>query len=231
MKIRRCIATAGVAGALLLSGTTTAIAQTTTTTAERQRAPRCMAEIDRRIVALDLRQRELIGAEHLTDAHRAALNANIDQTRAGLRTLRAQIANETDPAALKTECDSIWTGYRVFVLVLPRTRLVTVADREVFAAGRLTDAATKLQQAVDAAKAAGQDVAQAQTDLDAMKAKTASGQTTAAGVPDSILDLTPADWNANHDVLKPARTSDKAAHDDLKAAGQLAHHVVTDLKR
>jgi hypothetical protein len=95
----------------------------------------CVAEIDRRIVALDGRQHELVNAQHLSDADRAALDANIDQARSGLRTLRAQIAAETDPAALKTECDTVWTGYRVFALVLPRTRLVTVADSEQFAGG------------------------------------------------------------------------------------------------
>jgi len=190
----------------------------------------CVAEIDRRLTALDTRQHELANAKHLTSDHLAALDANIDQTRSGLTALKAQIQAETDMTKLRSECESIWTGYRVFALVLPRTRLVAVADAEGFVAGRLTDVSTRLQQAVDNAKAQGKDVTKAQADLDAMKAKIASGQASAAGVADSILSLTPADWNANHDVLKPPHDSVKSAHTALKAAVQLAHQVVADLK-
>ena len=224
MRIR--IAAAAVTGALALS----VVAAGAAAAQQNPRGRVCVAEIDRRVVALDARQQALVSATHLSDADRAALDSNIDTTRSGLRTLRAQIEAETDAAALKSECESIWTGYRVFALVLPRTRLVTVADNEVFAGGRLDAATVKLQDAIDKAKAAGKDVSKAQSDLDGMKAKTASAKASAAGVPASVLPLTPADWNADHDVLKPARDTLKAARDDLKAAGQLAHQVVADLK-
>ncbi|HZN13044.1 MAG TPA: hypothetical protein VFB78_02150 [Acidimicrobiales bacterium] len=235
IRIRIRLGVAALAAVATTLVGTAALADTTTTTAPparsiTERRAFCIAQIDRRIVALDARQRELVNAQHLTDDHRAALNANLDATRDGLRALREQIRVETDRDAFKAECDSIWTSYRVFALVLPRTHLVTVADTELYAAGRLTNASTRLQQAIDDAKANGKDVTQAQADLDAMEAKVASGQASAAGVPASILSLTPADWNANHDVLQPAHDAAQSARTDLKAAGQLARQVVADLK-
>jgi hypothetical protein len=231
--IRLTVAAVATAGAMSLTGVAARADTTTTTLARRagtERRSYCIAQIDRRVVALDRRQHELTSAKHLTDEHRAALNTNIDQTRSGLTALRDQIRTETDIDALKRECEAIWTDYRVFALVLPRTRLVTVADTEVFAAGRLTNVAGRLQAAIDKAATNGRDVTHAQADLDAMKAKVASAQSSAAGVPVSVLSLTPADWNANHDVLKPAHDALKSARGDLKAAVELAHKVVADLK-
>jgi hypothetical protein len=235
------VALAGVAAAIagLVITVTPVSAQTTTTAAPAARPARridearrrvCVGQIDRRLGALSARQQQLVTVKHLTDEHRAALNANIDQTRSGLEVLKQTIAAETSADNLRTECESIWTGYRVFALVLPRTRIVGVADNELFAAGRLDGVATTLQQAIDQASADGHDVTKAQADLDAMKAKTASGRAGAAGAAPSVLPLTPADWNANHDVLKPAHDAVKTGRDSLKEAARLGRQVAADLK-
>lgn len=227
------LAAAGLAAAAIVAGVATpALAQTTTTVGRSDDTYRamCTAQIDRRVTSLDDRQQKLGDVKHLSDADRAALNGDIDATRSRLGDLKTKIASDTDRSTLRSDCQSIWTANRVYVLVLPRTRLVGVADTEVWAAGRLTDAATKLQAAIDKAKANGKDVTKAQSDLDAMKANVESGQASASGVPSSILPLTPADWNANHDVLTPARSADKSAHDDLKGARDLAKQVIADLK-
>jgi hypothetical protein len=201
--------------------------ETTTTTATRRPEPvrvdelkrRCLAQIDKRVTALDARQRELNTARHLTAEHKAALDADINTTRDGLKALAVRITDETDPVALRRECESIWTSFRVFALVLPRTRLVTTADAELFAVAKLTDIAARLESA----GASGED-------LDAMKAKIASASAAASSVAPSILPLTPADWNANHDVLKPAHNSVRTARADLKAAAELGRKIAADLR-
>lgn len=213
---------------------------TTTTTVRRRPEPsadrvnevkrRCLAQIDRRVTALDTRQRELVNARHLSAEHKAALDADINRTRAGLKALAEQIRAETDPVELRRECESIWTAYRVFVLVLPRTRLVATADAELFAVRRLTDVAARLEDAIDKAEADGKDVTEPRADLEAMKAKIASASTAAAGVAPSILPLTPADWNANHDVLVPAKNAVRSARSDLQAAAGLGREIVAALK-
>lgn len=224
---RTLIAAIAIAVAVVSAPVAAHAQEPTTTTVPRRPEPtriddmkrRCIAQIDRRVAALDLRQRELGAARHLTAEHKAALDTDINNTRTGLKALAVQIREETDPAALRRECESIWTAFRVFALVLPRTRLVTTADAELFAASRLTDIAARLESA----GASG-------ADLDAMKAKIASASAAASSVAPSILPLTPADWNANHEVLAPAQTSVRSARADLKAAAELGRKIAEDLK-
>jgi hypothetical protein len=169
-------------------------------------------------------------ARHLTDGHRAALTGVIDDTTTRLQTLRSEIEAATDAGALRERCRSIFSEYRVFALVLPRTRLVVASDASVAAADKLDDLAGKLGAAIAQAEAAGRDVTQAKTDLEAMKEKIASGRTSAASVADAVLALTTADWNADHNVLLPARKSLQSAGRDLRAARNLAVKIRDELK-
>ncbi len=202
---------------------------------ERTRDPealkaRCREAITKRLTALDTASERLAGAQHVTDDHEATLAGIIDDTVASLTALDAQIAADTDPEALRAHCRSIFEDHRVFALVLPRTRLVVAADTAVAGADRLDRVADRLESAIDKAEAKGQDVTQARADLEALRAKVDSARETASGVPDSILDLTPADWNADHEVLSPAREELRSARGDLKAARDLARGIVSGLK-
>jgi hypothetical protein len=191
---------------------------------------RCLAAIDVRLPALSGAEADLSGNQHVTADHKAALTTNIDETTARLHTLADAIKADTDLATLRDHCRSIFEDNRVFALVLPRTRLVVGADTAADAGARLRDAAGKLADAIDKAEAAGRDVTQAKVDLDAMKAQIASGTAAAGTVPGAVLGLTPADWNANHDVLTPARQSLRVARTDLKVARDLAVKIRNELK-
>jgi len=114
--------------------------------------------------------------------------------------------------------------------VLPRTRLGAAADISGAAADRLSSVADALDAAIAKAGSAGRDTAAAKADLAAMRAKIDAGRTAAAGVAGQILGLTSADWNANHDVLAPARQSLRTARADLVAARDLGRKVVADLR-
>jgi hypothetical protein len=191
---------------------------------------RCLAAIDVRLPALEKAETALAGNGHVTDDHEAALTADLDATAARLRELAEAIKADTDPAVLKGHCRSIFEDNRVFALVLPRVRLVAGADTATDAGARLNDVAGKLADAIAKAEAAGQDVAQAKLDLDLMKAHIASGVAAAGSVPGAVLGLTPADWNANHEVLTPPRQSLRSARADLKVARDLAHKIRNELR-
>jgi hypothetical protein len=167
---------------------------------------------------------------HLTDEHEAALVADIDASAARLGALVEPITSSTDLPTLRRHCRSIFEDNRVFAIVLPRARLVAGADTAGAAAAKLTDVAAKLADAIDRAEAANHDVTQARQDLAAMEAAIASGAATAAGVPAGVLGLTPADWNADHQVLTPARQSLRDARSDLKQARELARKIRQELK-
>jgi hypothetical protein len=191
---------------------------------------RCLAAIDVRLPALAAARAGVATNRHVTDDHQSALTADIDETAARLRVLADTIKADTDLAALRDHCRSIFEDNRVFALVLPRARLVVGADTATDAAAKLRDVAGKLSEAIDRAEAAGQDVTQAKMDLNTMKAAIASGVASAGTVPGAVLGLTPADWNADHEVLTPARQSLRSARADLKVARDLAHKIRTELR-
>jgi hypothetical protein len=191
---------------------------------------RCLAAIDVRLPALARARTALAGHEHVTDDHEAALAADLEETAARLRVLADEIKADTALAALRDHCRSIFEDNRVFALVLPRVRLVVGADTATDAGAKLRDVAGRLADGIEAAEAAGADVAQAKLDLDLMQAHIASGVASAGSVPGAVLGLTPADWNADHDVLTPARQSLRSARADLKVARDLAQKIRGELR-
>jgi hypothetical protein len=212
------------------SSPTASTGPTASTTLIEALRTRCLAAIDVRLPALAAAKADVNGNQHLTADHRSALVTDIDETTARLQALQGEIKADTDLAALRDHCRSIFEDSRVFALVLPRTRLVVGADTAGAAGAKLSDIAGKLADAIDKAQAAGRDVTQAKADLDAMKAQIASGVAAAGSVPGSVLGLTPADWNANHDVLMPARQQLRVARTDLRVARDLAVKIRNELR-
>jgi len=202
---------------------------TSTSTLETLRA-KCLAAIDVRLPALAAARADVLGNQNATADHKAALVADIDQTTARLQTLQGEIKADTDLSTLRDHCRSIFQDNRVFALVLPRARMVVAADTAGVAGDKLSGVAGKLADVIQKAQAAGRDVTQAEADLDAMKAQIASGVAAAGSVAGDVLGLTPADWNANHDVLTPARQSLQTARADLKAARALAVKIRNELR-
>lgn len=190
---------------------------------------RCLNQIELRQRAMAAAKRRLAQARFVTDSHEAALVQNIDATAASLSRLADTIQGEDNFEELRAECRSIVVDHRVFVLVLPRVRLVVASDAELAAARRLTDAATKFQAEIDKQKAEGKDTTEAESDLARMRAHTQSAHDHAVTVFDSVIGITPADYNANPNVLDAARTEVRAAKEDLRAAMAAAREVRHDL--
>ena len=191
---------------------------------------RCLQQIDRRQTALSAAKARLENAKFLTDAHQSALDANIESTASGLSSLANTIQGDTSMDQLKADCKKIVEDYRVYVLVIPRARLVRASDAELGASSKLTNVAGRLQSAIDKAKSQNKDTTQAEADLAKMNAAIATITPNASGVFSAVINLTPADYNANHDVLDSSRsnvrTAAKGVHDAV-AAGRATRN---DLK-
>lgn len=223
---------AAVVAALLAPTAALAQADTSTTTPSARGArraevksqavdemkTRCLSQIDRRQNALSAEKTRLQNAKFVTDAHQSALESINEQTSSGLATLADKIQGESDFNQLRVECRQIVDNFRVFALVRPRTRLVLASDRELAAVTKLTAIADRVQSAIDKAKANGKDTTQAEADLATMRSAIASAKSHADGVYDAVIHLTPADYNANHEVLTPPRTNVRSARDSLKQA-------------
>lgn len=195
---------------------------------EQHRA-RCLSAVDERLNALGRAASHLSDAPHLTSGHRITLAAQLAEVSAGLQAVSDRISSASDPVALRQDCALVVRDYPVGAFYLPRTRLVAAADAAVQAATRLDDVADRLEAAVEAASLRGDDVTAAKADLQSMRDEIAAARASAAGVPESILRLTGADWNADHRVLHPALVALHSVRQDLHDAHALARQVTVDL--
>lgn len=188
------------------------------------------AEIDRRISNLNAALLKLNATTKLTAADKTALTNTINAEISGLNTLKAKLTADTDLATARTDVQSIVSDYRVYVLLLPKTRLVASADRFTAVENQLTQLSVKLQTKVDAAKTAGKDVTTMQVSLTDLKNKLADAQEKSTSVIAPLLALQPTDYNQNHAVLVNYRNSLMAAHDGVMAARDDAKSVIQALK-
>jgi hypothetical protein len=102
---------------------------------------------------------------------------------------------------------TIFSDYRVYVLVLPASRIDADADRVTrTAVPTLTADSSKAQGLVNP-----QNQAQLQPLIDDLNAQISAASNATNGLTATVLAFTPAQWNANHDVLSPARSSDQTA--------------------
>jgi len=221
------VAAVPFAAATAGAATTSTTATTRDLTAVRHR---CESKIDVRLVELTKLDGRVAIAKNLTDGHRQAMTDINSHARAGLTDLRAKIDQDDDPAVLKQDCQSIVVDYRIFALRAPQEKLVIASDAETSAVTKLEALEPTLQSAIDKAKAQGEDVTGAQQAFDDLKAKVADAAQQDDKVSDTVLGYTPADYDANHDVLVPARTAVKAVAGDLHAARRDAKAIADDLR-
>jgi hypothetical protein len=191
---------------------------------------RCEAAVDRRLPALDRLKRLVTDAKWLTDQHRSTLTGQIDAEAAGLTALKAKIAGDGDLETLVADCRSIVHDYRVFMAMVPKTRLVMAADRIPAAANKLTELAGRLQTRIDEAEADGKGVGDAQDALDEMKARIEAATDAADGVADKVLPIEPQDYADSRSLIREARKSIGDAREALRAAAQAGRKVVAALK-
>jgi len=145
-------------------------------------------------------------------AGQATLVAYLGTDIAPLQQLDTKIAGDTTVKEAAQDFSSIFTGYRVYVLVLPAARIAGDADRATATAiPTLAADAAKAQKLVSPRN---QEFLQPLVnDLNA-QISTATNATN--GLAAAVLAFTPAQWNANHDLLSPAKSSDQTTDTALR---------------
>jgi hypothetical protein len=206
--------------------------ETTTTRSVEDVKAKCASAIDERLAALDRLAGKVGERPGLTPEHAAALQAVIADAKDGLTALEATIQADTDAHALREHCTQVVNGFRVYLLVVPLTNQVVAADTITAAADKLAGRIADLQAAIDQAEAAGRDVSHDRELLAELRARVAAAHDAAAGVPDAVLGLTPADWNsgAAKPLLRDGQRSLHQAREDLSAAVKAARQIVHDLR-
>jgi hypothetical protein len=135
-----------------------------------------------------------------------------------MHELDAKIAADTDEATARADYQSVFTGYRVYVLAIPQAHLAIAADCiTAVAVPKLTDAQHRLAAAL-AGPDAAKNTPQLQAELADMAAKIDAAGNVLDGVASAALAATPARWNADHGVLAPQRSAIATATADVAAA-------------
>jgi hypothetical protein len=222
IRTRTLIATAAIALAGVVVAPAAAFAQSPNDTTSPAPAgarfdtakARCAGAIQRRITDTAGLRGRAVAAPNLTDAHETTTTAFLDAASSGLTTLLGGVQAATDRTTLKSLCDQVVPGYRIYLLRNPQVTLAIALDRSASRVAELTQAATKIEAQLPNAK----HPERAKAKLDAMKAAIAAAQAALAGQADSLLTVTPAGYNANHAVLAPFRAANRTAEQQVRKA-------------
>jgi hypothetical protein len=143
-----------------------------------------------------------------------------------LQQLNQKIQGDTTVAQAAQDFGSIFNGYRVYVLVLPASRIAAASDRATATAiPNLTSYAANVQ-----ARANPGNQAQLQPLIDDLNSQIGTATNATNGLAATVLAFTPAQWNADHDLLAASRSSDHAAIGALEKGRSDVRQIVQDLK-
>jgi hypothetical protein len=190
----------------------------------------CDAAVAKRVASLGEVKGKVDAAAHLTAPDKSTLDSQIDAASTGLTQLRATIDADTTLAKLRTDCRVVVTGFRVYLVLIPKAYLVVAADRAEAAGDALNRLAGLLQARVAAAQARGRNVTSAGGYVSDIGIKVQAAQSAAAAVPASVLALQATGYPANRQTLVTARTSLATARGALRGALDAAQLAINALK-
>lgn len=156
----------------------------------------------------------------VTDGHRSTVLATIAQQQGALAALASAIDADTTRAAAAAHYAQIFTDLRVFAVTIPQAHYASAADALEFGV------IPSLQAAHDALAAAVVDHPEVSDELAQLQEQIDVAAGAVAGVADSALAVTPADYNANRAVLGDARASILTAKSAATTARGIAASIL-----
>jgi hypothetical protein len=155
-----------------------------------------------------------VNADQRLGSDNAALAAYLQGQIAPLQALGQKIAGDTLESTAATDYATIFTNFRVLALVLPAARIAGAADQiDVTTVPKLTALAAKAALHVTPS-----NQATLQPLINDLHAQTTAAGNATAGVVASVLAYTPAEWNANHDLLASGHSAVQSAENDVTKA-------------
>ncbi len=176
------------------------------------------ADISARVTSLDQAIPAVTANSVITSADKATLLSTLNNDLSGVIALEHTIAGDTTAKQAATDAATIFTTYRVYALALPQVRYAEAADDITGGVlPQLANADTTL-----AALLAGSDSAKntpaVQAAMADLAAKISAATTATTGTSAAVLAYTPAQYDANHDLLNGPRQNLTTAQADIKAA-------------
>jgi hypothetical protein len=143
-----------------------------------------------------------------------------------LQQLNQTIQGDSTVQQAASDFGTIFSGYRVYVLVLPAARMAAAADHATATAiPKLTADATKAQSRVTPANQATLQPLIADLDSQITTATNAAN-----GLAATVLAFTPAQWNANNALLAASKASAQAATGALQKGRTDVGQIVQALR-
>lgn len=212
-------------------GATVGVSATVMTTAKN----RANQEIDRRVSALNDLSARINAMQLVTDSFKASLSSNVQNEITAFTTLKTKIAADTDEATLKTDVKTIIDSYRIYILVLPQSRIAAAADRAVTIATMMSTLGAKLQARLQQGQQNGNDVTALAQALADLSVKINDAQTQAQAAVSATATLQPDNGDktiiaSNAAALKTGRADITAAQKDLAAARKDIETIVKGMK-
>ena len=137
----------------------------------------------------------------------ATLVALLGTDNTPLRQLDQKIRADTTVKQAAQDFSAIFADYRVYVLVLPVSRIAADADRATNTAiPTLTADSSKAQGLVNP-----QNQAQLQPLIDDLNSQISAATNATNGLAATVLAFTPAQWNANNNLLSTSRSAAQTA--------------------
>ncbi len=182
---------------------------------------KAMQEIDRRITSLNELITRIQAMKRISDAQKSSLVSDAQSQINSLTTLKTKIQADTDPATIKTDRQSIYSQYRIYMLFMPKIRILAAADRMNEIVDVMSQTATNLETRINSAKTAGKNVANLETALADLKAKLTDAKTQYTNAQNTVTGLTPDNedstkMQSNKTALENARAMIKTGSQDLK---------------
>ena len=196
-------------------------------------APQSLSGIQAKAAAaISLRVNDLnaaiskVNADQRIGSDNAALAAYLQADIAPLQALGQKIAGDTTESTAAADYATIFTDYRVLALVLPAAHIAGPADQiDVTTVPKLTALATKAASHVNLS-----NQAVLQPLLNDLNAQITAATNATAGVSATVLAYTPAEWNANHDLLTSGRAAVQSADNDIAKARADLKQIAAVLK-
>lgn len=188
---------------------------------------RLLAQIERRIEALDRMSAAVEANEHVTKEHAKDLEDDYKDAKKILEDVAKDVEKAESLEELREIVPEVFAETLVFALLRPKTHLVVGSDSIVAITNRLGGLTDHLQEVITRLEEAGKDMAAAQAALNEMKAAISSAASTASPVAGNVIGLDPADWpEPAQSTLVQGRSDLADARGLLRSAHELRLAIV-----
>jgi hypothetical protein len=183
-------------------------------------------EVSRRVTALDAAISGIDATGGL-GSDQGTLGSYLKTDIVPLQQLDSTIQADTTTGQAARDFSDIFSGFRVFALVLPAAMIGARADRAVDTAIPNQTAASSRAKSAETPS----NEAELQPLIGDLDAQIATATAATGGLAARVLAFTPAQWNADHDLLSGSRSAAHTSDAALQKGRSDVVTIVSDLRR